>query len=91
MSDESFQLIDNETADNWIVKSDLLKIYHQRRANSDNFDKNIDFSSTEKSNHKFGNTYLQYEMTTRKKAAHLADCFSIDDDAYRLVNIAFVY
>ena len=92
MSLEDFQLIDNETIDNSIIKRDFLKIYHQQGANLDNSDQNIAFLFKENNNyHQIGNAYLQYEITVGKDAADPPDRFLIDGDVIRLVTNAFAY
>ena len=40
---EDFQLLDNESFDNSIIKRDFTKIYHQQGAQLNQSDQNIDF------------------------------------------------
>ena len=88
MSIESFQLLDNETFDNSIIKRDFLKIYHQQGAQLNQSDQNIEFIFGENNNyHQVGNSYLEIDITVRR-----------EDDAnftinirIRLTNNAFAY
>ena len=60
MSLEDLQYRYNETIDNSNLKRDFLKIYHQKAANSINFDQNFEFISGENNNyHQVGYAYLQ--------------------------------
>ena len=53
--------------DNLIGKRGFLKIYHQQRANLDNYDQHVEFIFGENNNyHQIGNGYLHYEITIRK-------------------------
>ena len=89
MSLEDFQLTDNETVGNSIIKKRFLKIYHQQWAMLDNSDHNIEIIFGENIYyHQIGNAYLQYEITVRKDAA---DRILIVGDAFRLVNNASAY
>ena len=45
MSLEDFQLLDDESIDNSIIKRNFLKVHHQQGAQSNQFDLNIDFFS----------------------------------------------
>ena len=45
MSFEGFQLIDNEPFDNYIIKRDYLKVYHQQGAQLNQESPNIEFFS----------------------------------------------
>ena len=51
MSLECFQLIDNETNDSSIIKTNFLKIYHRQAANINNSDQNIEFTFGENNNY----------------------------------------
>ena len=51
MSLDVFQKLDNEIIDNSIEKRSFLKTYHQRGANSNNFDQNVDISFGENNNY----------------------------------------
>ena len=70
MSLEDFQLLDNETFDNSIVKRDFLKVYHQQRAQLNDPDQNIKFILFENNiHHQIGNAYLEYDISVRNPAA----------------------
>ena len=92
MSLEDFQLIDNETIDNSIIKRDFIKIYHQQGAQLNDPDQNIEFIFGENNNfHQIRNSYLRFDKTVRK-----ADNNNFNNDAavievIRLVNNAFAH
>ena len=66
MSLEDFKLIDFKTIDISIIKGDFIKIYHQRGANLNNPDQNIEFIFGENNYyHQVGNAYLQDDITVR--------------------------
>ena len=66
MSLEDFQLLDNESFDNSIIKRDFLKIYHQQGAQLNDSDQNIKFIFGENNNyHQIGNAYLEFDITVR--------------------------
>ena len=92
MSFKDFQLKDNKTFDNSILKRDFLKIYHQQGSNLNDFDQIIEIMFGEIINyHKFGNAYLQYEKKIEKNVANAADRVRVDADVNGLVNNAFAY
>ena len=63
MSLEDFQLLDNETIDNSIIKTDFLKVYHQKGAQLNQSDQNIEFIFGENNNfHKIGDAYLEFDI-----------------------------
>ena len=67
MSLEDFQLLDNESFDNSIMKRDFTKIYHQQGAQLNQLDQNIEFIFSENNNyHQIGNGYLEFNITVRK-------------------------
>ena len=58
MSLEDFQLLDNETLDNSIIKEIFTKIYHRRGDHLNQSDQNIEFIFSENNNyHQIGNAY----------------------------------
>ena len=89
MSLEDFQLLDNESFDNSIIKRDFLKVYHQQGAQLNNSDQNIEFIFGENNNyHQIGNAYLEFDMTVRPQ--NVADAFGVDSPI-RLTNNGFAY
>ena len=64
---KGFQLLDNEPFDNSLIKRDYLKVYHQPRAQLNQFNQNIDLVSGENNNyHQIGISYLEFNKTVRK-------------------------
>ena len=51
MSLGDFQLLDNESIDNSIIKRDVLKVYHQQGAQLNQSDQNIEFMFGENNNY----------------------------------------
>ena len=89
MSLEDFQLLDNESFDNSIIKRDFLKIYHQQGAQLNDADQNIEFIFGENNNfHQIGNSYLEFDITVR--AQNVADAFD-EDSPIRITNNGFAY
>ena len=89
MSLEDFQLLDNESFDNSIIKRDFLKVYHQQGAQLNNADQNIEFIFGEDNNfYQIGNAYLEFDITVR--AQNAADAFD-GDSPLRLTNIGLAY
>ena len=89
MSLEDFQIIDNESIDNSIIKRDFIKIYHQQGAQLNDPDQNIEFIFGDNNNyHQIGNSYLQFDILVRPQLA--ADAFA-NDSPIRLVNNAFAH
>ena len=88
MSLEDFQLLDNESIDNSIIKRDFTKLYHRQEDQLSQSDQNIEFISVENNNyHQIGNAYLEFNFTVRKN-----DTTNFhDNDPVRLVNIGFAY
>ena len=82
MSLEDFELVDNESIDNSIIKRDFIKIYHQQGAQLNDSDQNIEFIFGENNNyHQIGNSYLQFDILIRPHAG----AFAVDAPI-RLVN-----
>ena len=89
MSLEDFQLIDNETFDNSIIKRDFLKVYHQQGAQLNDADQNIEFIFGENNNfHQIGNAYLEFDITVRAQRA--ADAFD-ENSPIRLTKNGLAY
>ena len=89
MSLEDFQLLDNESFDNSIIKRDFLKVYHQRGAQLNDADQNIEFIFGENNNfHQIGNAYLKFNIPVR--AQNAADAF-VDDSPIKLTNNGLAY
>ena len=88
MSLEDFQLLDNETLDNSIIKRDFTKIYHQQGDQLNQLDQNIEFIFGENNNyHQIVNACLEFNITVRKN-----DTTNFHkDDPVRLVNNGFAY
>ena len=88
MSLEDFQLLDNESLDNSIIKRDFTKIYHRQGDQLNQSDQNIEFIFGENNNyHQIGNAYLEFNITVRK---HDTTNFH-NDDPVRLVNNGFAF
>ena len=88
MSLEDFQLLDNESFDNSIIKRDFTKIYHQQGAQLNQSDQNIEFIFGENNNyHQIGNGYLEFNITVRKNDT---TNFHIEDPI-RLVNNGYAF
>ena len=69
-----------------------MKFYHQRGANLNDCDKNVEFVFGEnKKYHQIGNAFLQYEITVQKDEDNQGDWLPDENDATRLTNIAFAY
>ena len=89
MSLEDFQLLDNESFYNSIIKRDFLKVYHQQGAQLKNADQNIEIIFGENNNfHQIGNPYFEFDITVRPQNA--ADAF-VNDSPIRLTNKGFAY
>ena len=87
MSLEDFQLLDNEPFDNSIVKRDYLKIHHQKGAQLNDADQNIEFIFGKNNNyHQIGNSYFEFDISIRDPTAGF-----IAKAEIRLVNNAFAY
>ena len=87
MSLDDFDLIDNESIDNSIIKRDFKKVYHQQGVQLNDPDQNIEFIFGDNNNfHQIGNSYLQFDITVRPQ--RVADAFD-GDSPIRLVNNAF--
>ena len=88
MSLEDFQLLDNEPFDNSIIKTDFLKVYHQRGAQLNQSDQNIEFIFGEKNNlRQIGNPYLEFDIKVRKN-----DTTNFHtEDPFRLANNGFAF
>ena len=89
MSFEDFQLVDDESIDNSIIKRVFIKVYHQQGAQLNDPDQKIEFIFGDNNNyHQIGNSYLQFDITVRPQRA--ADAFG-EDSPITLVNIAFAH
>ena len=88
MSLEDFQLLNDETIDNSIIKRDYSKIYKRQGDQLNQSDQNIEFIFGENNNYyQIGNAYLEFNITVRKND----DTNFHDDDPIRLVNNAFAF
>ena len=88
MSLEDFQLLDNEPFDNSIIKRDFTEIHHQKGAQLNQSDQNIEFKFGENKNyHQIGNGYLEFIITVRKNDT---TNFHIKDPV-RLVNNGYAF
>ena len=64
---EDFQLFDNESLDNSIIKRDFTKIYLRPGDQLNQSDQNIEFIFGENNNyHPIGNVYLEFNIIVRK-------------------------
>ena len=87
MSLEDFQLIDNESIVNSIIKRDFIKVYHQQGAQLIDPDQNIEFIFGENNNyHQIGSSYFQFDITVQDSLAG----FNANAEI-RLVNNAFAH
>ena len=90
MGKESFEFIDKDPIEKFVVKRYVLKIYHQQAVYLNDFIQNTDFNFGKNNTyHPISNTYLQYEMSIEKVVANAADRVPVDGDAIRLVKNAF--
>ena len=88
MSLEDFQLLDNESLDNSLIKRDFTKIYHRQGDQLNQSDQNIEFIFGENNNyHQIGNAYLEFNITVRKND----DTNFHHEDPVRLVNNGFAF
>ena len=88
MSLGKFHLLDNEPFDTSIIKRDVFKVYHQRRADLNQSDQNIEFIFGENNNyHQIGNAYLEFIETVRKSGTTNFHT----EDPIRLVNNGFAF
>ena len=88
MSLEDFQLLENESIDNSIIKRDFTKIYHRQSDQLNQSDQNIEFIFGENSNyHQTGNAYLEFNIAVRRNDTTKFH----NDDPVRLVNNAFAF
>ena len=88
MSIEDFQLLDNESIDNSIIKRDFSKVYHQQGAQLNQSDQNIEIIFGENNEyHQIGNGYLEFDITVRKEDTTNFHKY----DPIRLVNNAFAF
>ena len=88
MSLEDFQLSDNESFDNSIIKRDFTKIYHQQGAQLNQSDQNIEIFSGENNNyHQIGNSYLEFNITVRKHDTTISHA----EDPIRLLNNGYAF
>ena len=85
---EDFQLLDNESFDNSIMKRDFTKIYHQQGAQLNQSDQNNEFIFGENNNHhQIGNGYLEFNIIVRKN-----DTTNFHtEDPIRLVNNGYAF
>ena len=82
-----FQLLDNESLDNSVIKRDFTKLYHRQGDQLDQSDQNIEFVFGENNYHQIGNGYLEFNITVRKNN----DTNVHYDDPVRLVISGFAY
>ena len=86
MSLEDFQLLDNEPFDISIVKRDFTKIYHQKGAQLNQSDQNIEIIFGENNiYHQIGNGYLEFNVTVRKNDTtnfHIKDPIRLINNGY---------
>ena len=88
MSLKDFQLLDNDSFVNSIIKRDFLKVYHQQSAQSNQSNQNIEFFSGENNlDHQIGNAYLEFDIRVRKNNGTNFHY----DDPNRLKNSAFTF
>ena len=88
MSLEDFQLLNNEPFDNSIINRDFTKIYHQKWAQINQSDQNIEFIFGENNNyHQVGNGYLEFDITVRENDGTNFH----NNDPVRLVNNGFAF
>ena len=88
MSLEDFQLIDNESFDNSIVKRYFLKIYHQQGAQLNQSDQNIHLIFGENNSyHQIGNSYLEFDITVLRQD----NVIFANGSRKRLTNNGFAY
>ena len=74
MSLEDFQLMDNESIDNSIIKRDYTKVYHQQGAILNDSNQNVEFIfGQNNSYYQIGNSYLEFYITFRNPAANFTD------------------
>ena len=74
MSLEDFQLLDEESFDNSIVKRDYLRVYHQQDANLKDSDQHVEFIFGENNNyHQIGFAYLEQNIRVQNHAAAFDD------------------
>ena len=87
MKVKDFELFDNDTIDNSIIKRKFNKVYRQQRAILNNLDQNLEFISDQNTkSQQRGNEYLKYDITIRKPADT-----TFLYDASRLINNAFAF
>ena len=87
MSLEDFQLIDNSSIDNSIVKRDYTKVYHQQGANLNDSNQNVEFIFGKNNNYnQIGNACLEFDITVRNTAGNFTNA-----SVTRLVNNAFAF
>ena len=87
MNLEDFQLLDNGTFDNSIIKRDFQKVYHQQGANLNGTDQNVEFIFGENNNyHQIGNAYLEFDIKVRDTAGAFTNASNI-----RLIINALAY
>ena len=88
MNLKDFQLFNNESIHNPIIKRDLTKIYHRQGDQLNQSDQNIEFIFGENNNyHQIGNAFSEFNNTVRKND----DTNFHIDDPVRLVNNGFAF
>ena len=88
MSLEVFQLLDNELFDNFVIKRDFIKVYHQQRAQLNQSDQNVAFIFGENNiYHQIGNAYLEFDITVRRNDGNYFGA----NDAIRMTNNGLAY
>ena len=91
MSLEKFQLKDDTSIDNSIIKRDFEKLHHQQGAQLYVSSQCVEFFFGENNNyHQIGKGYLQFDMTLSKNESILntVDGVGKFDEPIRLINIA---
>ena len=88
MSLKDFQLFDNETLDNSIIKRGFTKIYHRQGDQLNQSDQIIEFIFGESNiYHQIGNAYREFNITVQKND----DTIFHNEDPVRLVNIGYAF
>ena len=60
-------MIDDTKIDISFIKRDLVKLYHQQKAQQKDYDKNTEFNCEKKMNYyETGNAFLYFEVTLEK-------------------------
>ena len=88
MSLQDFQILDDDIVDNSIIERVFLKVYHQQRAQLNQWDQNMEIFFAGNNNfHQMGNGYLEFDITVSR-----SDTTNFHyDDPIRLVNFACAF